>query len=184
MGGSYPTLTPIFAKETFRGGSEVLGYLLAAAGVGSLVGSIGLNVWRNRNRLDRLLVYSNIGLGLGLVGFGQSRNFTLSLLMMFAIGLCLVVQAAICNMLLQTLTIDRHRGVVMSLFTLAYLGMTPFGNLIVGRVAETIGASSTLTIDGLLCLLVFFLSRSILRQLHSRSIVLPSPHDPMPIKRK
>jgi MFS family permease len=184
LGGSYPTLTPIFAKETFRGGSEVLGYLLAAAGVGSLVGSIGLNIWRNRNRLDRLLVYSNIGLGLGLVGFGQSRNFTFSLLMMFAIGLCLVVQAAICNMLLQTLTIDRHRGVVMSLFTLAYLGMTPFGNLIVGRVAETIGASSTLTIDGLLCLLVFFLSRSILRQLRSRSIVLPGPHDPIPIQRK
>jgi MFS family permease len=184
LGGSYPTLTPIFAKETFRGGSEVLGYLLAAAGVGSLVGSISLNIWRNHNRLDRLLVYSNIGLGLGLVGFGQSRNFTLSLLMMFTIGLCLVVQAAICNMLLQTLTIDRHRGVVMSLFTLAYLGMTPFGNLIVGRVAETIGASSTLTIDGLLCLLVFFLSQSILRQLRSRSIVLPSPHDPIPIKRK
>jgi hypothetical protein len=66
-----------------------------------------------------------------------------------------LLQAAICNILLQTLVIDRHRGVVMSLFTVAYIGMTPFGNLLIGRVAAVIGASSTLTINGVFCLLGF-----------------------------
>jgi MFS family permease len=165
LGGSYPTLTPIFAQETFKGGSLVMGYLLAAAGIGSLAGSVYLTFRPSHHRLDRLLLLSTVGLGMGLVGFGQSRLFYLSLLMMFVIGLCLVLQAVICNILLQTTTLDRHRGVVMSLFTVAYIGMTPFGNLIVGRVAMLIGASSTLTINGLLCLLGFLVVRSITRQL-------------------
>jgi MFS family permease len=165
LGGSYPTLTPIFAQETFQGGSDTLGYLLAAAGIGSLVGSIYLS-WRQAKRqLDRLLLISVMGLGVGLIGFAQSHIFGLSLLMMFVIGLCLVIQAAICNMLLQTLVIDRHRGVVMSLFTVAYMGMTPFGNLLIGRVAAVIGASSTLTINGGLCLLGFTLAGKIAKEL-------------------
>jgi MFS family permease len=165
LGGSYPTLTPIFARETFQGGSETLGYLLAAAGIGSLVGSIYLSWRQAKRRLDRLLLISVLGLGLGLIGFAQSHIFGLSLLMMFVIGLCLVLQAAICNMLLQTLVIDRHRGVVMSLFTVAYMGMTPFGNLLIGRVAAVIGASSTLTINGGLCLLGFALAGKIAKEL-------------------
>jgi MFS family permease len=161
LGGSYPTLTPIFAQKTFLGGSDTLGYLLAAAGIGSLVGSLYLSWRQSKRRLDRLLLISTVGLGLGLIGFAQSRIFGLSLLMMFIIGLCLVLQAAICNILLQSLTIDRHRGVVMSLFTVAYIGMTPFGNLLIGRVAAVIGASSTLTINGVLCLLGFSIVRKI-----------------------
>ena len=165
LGGSYPTLTPIFARETFQGGSDTLGYLLAAAGIGSLVGSVYLS-WRPaKRRLDRLLLISVVGLGLGLIGFAQSRLFGLSLFMMFVIGLCLVIQVAICNMLLQTLVVDRHRGVVMSLFTVAYLGMTPFGNLLIGRLAAIIGASSTLTINGGLCLLGFTLANKIAKEL-------------------
>jgi MFS family permease len=155
LGGSYPTLTPIFAQETFHGAADTLGYLLAAAGIGSLAGSIYLSWRQGQRRLDRLLLISTVGLGLGLIGFAQSQIFGLSLVMMFVVGLCLLLQAAICNILLQTLVIDRHRGVVMSLFTVAYIGMTPFGNLLIGRVAAVIGASSTLTINGVFCLLGF-----------------------------
>jgi MFS family permease len=170
LGGSYPTLTPIFARETFQGGSDTLGYLLAAAGIGSLVGSIYLNWRQDKRRLDKLLLISVVGLGLGLIGFAQSHIFGLSLLMMFVIGLCLVIQAAICNMLLQILVVDRHRGVVMSLFTVAYMGMTPFGNLLIGRVAAVIGASSTLTINGGLCLLGFALAGKIAQELASSDL--------------
>jgi MFS family permease len=165
LGGSYPTLTPIFARETFQGGSDTLGYLLAAAGIGSLVGSIYLSWRQSKRQLDKLLLISVVGLGLGLIGFAQSHIFGLSLLMMFVIGLCLLLQAAIGNILLQTLVVDRHRGVVMSLFTVAYIGMTPFGNLLIGRVAAVIGASSTLTINGGLCLLGFALAGRIIREL-------------------
>jgi MFS family permease len=134
------------------------------------VGSIYLSWRQAKRRLDRLLLISVVGLGFGLIGFAQSHIFGLSLLMMFVIGLCLVLQAAICNMLLQTLVIDRHRGVVMSLFTVAYIGMTPFGNLLIGRVAAVIGASSTLTINGGLCLLGFALAGKIAQELASSDL--------------
>jgi MFS family permease len=165
LGGSYPTLTPIFAEKIFLGNSTTLGYLLASAGIGSLAGSLYL-IWRQRRPgLEQLLLASTTGLGLGLIGFAQSKIFELSLLMMFMIGLCLVLQAAICNILLQTATLDRHRGVVMSLFTVAYIGMTPFGNLLVGKVATIIGASSTLTINGVFCLLGFTIVQKIVAEL-------------------
>ncbi len=165
LGGSYPTLMPIFARETFQGGSDTLGYLLAAAGIGSLTGSVYLSWRQGKRRLDKLLLISVLGLGVGLIGFAQSHIFGLSLLMMFVIGLCLVIQAATCNILLQILVIDQHRGVVMSLFTVAYMGMTPFGNLLTGRVAAVIGASSTLTINGALCLLGFAVAGKIASEL-------------------
>jgi MFS family permease len=155
LGASYPTLTPIFAKEVFHGDSDLMGYLLAFAGLGSLTGSLYL-IWHpDRRHRENLLLISTIGLGLGLIGFAQSQNFSLSLLMMFLIGSCLVIHVATSNTLLQILVNSQNRGIVMSLFTLAYIGITPFGNLLVGQLASRIGASSTLTINGVLCLISY-----------------------------
>lgn len=153
LAASYPTLTPIFAKEILLGSSDTLGFLLACAGIGSLAGSLYLSQYKHQINLPRILTFSTIGLGISLIGFARSQVLSLSLLMMFGIGFCLVLQVAISNTLIQTLVADNRRGIVMSLFTLAYIGITPFGNLFVGEVASKLGVSSTLTINGILCLL-------------------------------
>jgi hypothetical protein len=40
----------------------------------------------------------------------------------------------------------------MSLFTMAFLGMAPFGSLLAGGLASTIGASSTVILNGSICI--------------------------------
>ncbi|MCL1470813.1 hypothetical protein [Argonema antarcticum] len=52
---------------------------------------------------------------------------------------------------------DDKRGRVMSLYIMAF-STIPFGNLFAGALAEKIGASYTLTIAGIFCILgsVFF----------------------------
>jgi MFS family permease len=153
LAASYPTLTPIFAKEVLLGSSDTLGFLLAWAGIGSLAGSLYLSQYKHQINMSKILTFSTVGLGLSLIGFARSQVLWLSLLMMFGVGFCLVLQVAISNTLIQTLVADNRRGIVMSLFTLAYIGITPFGNLFVGEVASKLGVSSTLTINGILCLL-------------------------------
>jgi MFS family permease len=153
LAASYPTLTPIFAKEVLLGSSDTLGFLLACAGIGSLAGSLYLSQYKHRINMPKNLTFSTVGLGFSLIGFARSQVLWLSLLMMFGIGFCLVLQVAISNTLIQTLVADNRRGIVMSLFTLAYIGITPFGSLFVGEVASKLGVSSTLTINGILCLL-------------------------------
>ena len=56
------------------------------------------------------------------------------------------------NTILQTIVEDDKRGRVMSLFTMSFIGMAPFGSLIAGALANAIGARYTLLIGGLSCL--------------------------------
>ena len=47
----------------------------------------------------------------------------------------------------------------MSFFTMAFIGMTPFGSLIAGALAGSIGAKQTVLIGGMFCLaggMIFF----------------------------
>ena len=40
----------------------------------------------------------------------------------------------------------------MSFYTMSLMGMTPFGSLLAGAVANRIGAARTVTVGGVLCL--------------------------------
>ena len=45
----------------------------------------------------------------------------------------------------------------MSFYAVAFLGMAPFGSLIIGGIAHKIGAPYALTIGGICCLIAAFL---------------------------
>ena len=64
-----------------------------------------------------------------------------------------MVQVALSNTILQTIVPDDKRGRVMSFFMMAFLGTAPFGSLIAGALAERIGASQTLLVGGICCVL-------------------------------
>jgi MFS family permease len=159
MGTPYTSLVPIFAKDIMHGSSQTLGFLMAFAGMGSLVGSIYLNWQKSLIKLEKFWKFSTLFLGIGLIGFSQSQLLWFSFLMTFIIGFCLVIQIATSNTLLQSIVADDKRGRIMSLFTLAYIGIAPFGNLFVGEAAMKLGAPSTLTINGLFCILGVFVVR-------------------------
>jgi MFS family permease len=65
------------------------------------------------------------------------------------------------NTILQTLVDEKMRGRVMSYYTMAFVGMAPFGSLLAGALAHAIGAPRTVIISGVACILgsVWFWSR-------------------------
>jgi len=51
------------------------------------------------------------------------------------------------NSLIQTLVPDSIRGRVLSMHTMAYLGFTPLGSLLIGALAEHWGAPTALALS-------------------------------------
>lgn len=157
MGLQYTVLVPIFAQEILKGGAETLGFLMAASGVGALVGGIYLITRKTIVGLGKVIALAPATLGIGLITFSFSRFLPVSLLAMFLIGLGTLLQVAASNTVIQTLVEDDKRGRVMSFFTMSFLGVIPFGSLLGGALAEQIGAPNTLIIDGITCILGYML---------------------------
>lgn len=61
-------------------------------------------------------------------------------------------QMAASNTILQTIVDDDKRGRVMSFYSMAFMGMAPFGSLLAGALANRIGAPDTLLLGGALCI--------------------------------
>jgi MFS family permease len=56
------------------------------------------------------------------------------------------------NTVIQTLVPEDKRGRVMSYYTVAFVGMTPFGSLLAGGLAHRLGAPRAVMISGAFCL--------------------------------
>ncbi len=170
VGMPYILLMPVFARDVLRGGPQTLGVLMAASGLGALIGGLYLASRKNVLGLEKGAAIAAGLFGIGIFIFSFSRSFWLSVLIIFLTGFAMLIQMAGSNTILQTIVEDKMRGRVMSLFSMAFLGMAPFGSLLSGIAADRIGAPYTLAICGLLCVLngVAFAYRlpSLRKQIH------------------
>ncbi len=152
MGMPYSVLVPVFAKEILHGGAHTFGFLMTAAGSGALVGTLYLASRQSVVGLGRVIVLATICFAAGIATFALSSHFILSLAALTMAGFGAMTLIASCNTVLQTILDDDKRGRVMSLFTMAFLGVTPFGSLGAGTMAGILGPRATLLIGGLGCL--------------------------------
>ncbi|MCC3492448.1 MAG: MFS transporter [Microcoleus sp. PH2017_16_JOR_D_A] len=157
-GMSHTVLVPIFATKILNGGPQTLGFLMAASGVGAFAGAIYLIGRKSIVGIGKLIAISPAIMGFGLIGFGLSRILWLSLIMMLFVGFGFIIQFAGGNTFLQTIVEDDKRGRVMSIYTMAFFGVTPFGNLVAGGMANYIGSPNTVILGGIICILgsIFF----------------------------
>ena len=153
MAMPYTSLAPLFAEEILQGNAETLGFLLSFAGLGSLTGSLYLLFKITIFGLEKVIPLSTGLAGISLMVFSQSENLLISFISLYLVGFALSLQVASSNTILQILSPDDKRGRIMSLFTIAFIGMTPLGNLMSGWVATRLGVVTTLTINGLICLM-------------------------------
>lgn len=153
MGLPYVVLIPIFATKILHGGSETLGYLITASAAGALMASIYLSSRSSVVGLENVIALAPGILGIGFIVFSLSHILEFSLFMMVIIGFSVVLQIASCNTFIQTIVEDDKRGRVMSFYSMAFMGVVPFGSLFSGWLASKIGAPNTLIINGIFCLL-------------------------------
>ncbi|MBI4188996.1 MAG: MFS transporter [Betaproteobacteria bacterium] len=149
----YGTLMPAIVYEAFAGNAETLGFLVGAAGMGAVCGTLLLASRRTVRGLVRFIVAAALVAGCALVALSWSRLLVLSLALMGVIGFGILVISVSVNMILQTIVDDDKRGRVMSFYTTAFLGVVPFGGLIAGMFADHIGATNTVLAGGIVCVL-------------------------------
>jgi MFS family permease len=152
VGMPYTVLMPVFASTILHGGPHTLGFLMAATGVGALLGAVFLARRRSVLGLGKVIPTTAALFGASLTAFSLSRFLGLSLALLLVTGVGFMVTMSASNTLLQTLVEDGKRGRVMSLYTMAIMGMTPFGSLLAGSLASRIGAPRTLLFGGLGCI--------------------------------
>ena len=75
-----------------------------------------------------------------LIAFGVSTWLWLSLLLMLSTGFGMMQGMAASNTIIQTMVDEEKRGRVMSYYTMAFVGMAPFGSLLAGGLAHWVGA--------------------------------------------
>ena len=149
LGRPYLLLMPAFAREVQHVGLQGLGLMVAASGLGSLIGAFLLASLRSSKRLEHLLFITGVCFGISLAIFALVPYFLLASLVLLGCGAGATMTMMVANTLLQTSAPSAMKGRVMSLYTLIAAGFTPLGAFIVTGMATKIGLEYATILAGI-----------------------------------
>jgi MFS family permease len=152
LGFQYMVLLPVYARDVLRVGPREYGLMVSAFGLGSLIAAVVMTRRMDRWALRRSLLLGLAASGIGMAVFAWSRALPLTLLMGLLSGFGFITYVATTNTLLQLTTQDRYRGRIMSLYTLMFVGTTPFGALLCGWIGQQAGAPVATSVCALILL--------------------------------
>jgi predicted MFS family arabinose efflux permease len=146
-----PTITflPVFAKIVFGRDATTYVMFLAASGLGSITGALAVAWMGDIKNKGRVALSALVVMGVGMVGFSQSRSVVLSCIMLFFTGSVLMCAFAMIASLVQLITPNDMRGRVMSVYNVAFRGGMPFGSVLTGWLVPMLTAPTVLTVNGL-----------------------------------
>jgi MFS family permease len=149
FGVQYTVLVPVFARDILHGGAKGYGFLMAAQGVGAVLGAVSLaSRSGTANGLRQNLMLGLFSTGAAIMIFGFSRWMLLSLAAQMLIGAGLINFMAATNTMLQLFVSNELRGRVMSIYTLSFIGMAPLGALGVGYGGEYLSPEFAVIVCG------------------------------------
>jgi predicted MFS family arabinose efflux permease len=146
FGFSLMTLIPAWAVDVLGGDVRFNGLLLSARGVGSLIGALMLASYGRRGVRGRFLNLATFILPVATIVFAQLRWIPMTLVLAAFMGWGMLIWGNVTNAMMQTETPDELRGRVMGLFVLVLFGGQPLGALVVGNMADHLGAPLSATI--------------------------------------
>ncbi|MDZ4120944.1 MAG: MFS transporter, partial [Candidatus Cloacimonadaceae bacterium] len=153
FGMSYATLLPVFARDVLMGDSRTLGMMMSTAGIGALLGALYLASRQSIRGLGQRMVMAGVIVSMCLIFFAFSKSLIFSMGLILFIGLGMMLQMASTNTIIQAVVDDRMRGRVLSLYTMAYMSIAPFGSLLAGSISSRIGVKHTLMASASICLI-------------------------------
>ena len=143
----YQSLLPVFAKNILEVGSDGLGFLMGAVGVGAVVGTLFLASLSGSRNKGLLMVSLLVLFGMALVLFSRSDYLYLSLLSLLLVGVGSMGYNALNHTLLLTTATPEMRGRITSIYMMSF-GIMPLGVFPMTAAADAIGPPNALTIGG------------------------------------
>jgi MFS family permease len=135
FGLNFQVVLPLLARFSFDGGATTYAGLVAAMGVGSVVGALLTGA---HGRTDaRLIAGAALGFGLLALLAALMPSIVLEIPVLALLGGAAVTFAAAINSSLQLAVEPAMRGRVMALYSIVFLGSTPIGGPLAGWLSQT-----------------------------------------------
>jgi MFS family permease len=154
---NFNVVVPLVARDVLNQGAHGFGLLMSFLGAGAVAGGFSVAMFRTGQPPLSFLVGAAATLCAGLIALALATHFALAAAVLALLGCSQILFTTGCNTTLQLIAPNNLRGRVMGLYTVTFAGMTPFGSLLVGIVAERLGVRAACAaggISGLLGVLV------------------------------
>jgi MFS family permease len=146
LGFNFQVVLPLLAKFSFDGGAATYAVLVSAMGVGSIVGAL-VNGHRGRTG-PRLIAGGALAFGVLALLSAAMPTLALEVPVLALLGAAAVTFAATINSTLQLAVSPEMRGRVMALYSVVFLGSTPFGAPLTGWLAQSYDPRVALLLAG------------------------------------
>jgi MFS family permease len=157
LGYNFQAVLPLLARFTFDGGPSTYALLVAAMGIGAIVGAL-INGARG-SVTPMLLVGAAIVFGILSLLAAGAPTLGLEVAALAPLGAATVTLAASVNSSLQLAAEPSMRGRVMALYSIVFLGSTPIGGPLSGWLSEAIDPRAALVMAGVAAILGGLLAR-------------------------
>jgi len=155
------SLIPLLVRVHFEGGVVELGWIESVAGVGFVVGGLGLSVWGGFRRRIYTTLAGLVVLGLGLIALSVTPGgmFSLGMIWVFIIGVSIPLVDGPITAILQATVEPGLQGRVFTMISSLVGLSSPLGLAVAGPVSDWLGVTAWFAIAGILsvvCALVTF----------------------------
>jgi MFS family permease len=150
---NFNVVVPLVARDVLNQGAHGFGLLMSALGAGAVVGGFSVALLRTGQPPLSFLVGSAATLCAGLVALALVGHIAVAAAVLALLGCSQILFTTGCNTILQLIAPNDMRGRVMGLYTVTFAGMTPFGSLLVGMIAEHWGVRAACGAGGAIGLL-------------------------------
>lgn len=145
----YINLMPVFARDVLDVGSNGLGMLLTATGIGTVFGALVVAQSGGLQSSSNAQFVTVIFFTIFVILFALTENFPLALLLLFLAGFMSAAWLALNQTAVQLSVTDDVRGRVLSVYMTTW-GMLPVGQLFVGVLADVLSPGTAVAISCLL----------------------------------
>jgi MFS transporter, ENTS family, enterobactin (siderophore) exporter len=176
--GMPSALFPALATQHFHGGPDTYGLLVAAPGLGAMIGA-ATSGWTSRLRRPGIVVIgAGIVWGAAIAGFGLVDNLPVALVFLALAGMGDLISEVLRNTLLQSYTPDSLRGRVSSLYLAQVTSAPALGNVEAGTVARFVGLDFSVVSGGLACVAGALVLGSLIPALRNARLSGPRDEEP------
>ncbi len=138
FGIPFMTFIPYFARMVLHSDETGLGWLMAASGLGAVLGAVTVAALGNLRHRGRVVTFGGVVFFSAIVAFCYSHSFLLSQALLLAEGYSAILMISSFNVAIQHLASDQMRGRVMSIYATCFLGLPPLGSLLAGELSRHI----------------------------------------------
>lgn len=155
--GGAVAMVPVFAADILKVGAEGFGLLNAASDIGSMCIIIALAFVPLRKNQGIILLIAVAGFGLCIIGFGLSKLYWLSFILLIFSGMLDGISVVIRGTIVQLKTPDYIRGRVLSVNSIFIMSSNEMGQFESGVAAKLLGVVRSVVFGGTMTVLIALL---------------------------